>query len=99
MSQALPCLVCGRALENVWDGAINQPSHGVSCLTSGNYGSTAFDSMNDEMLEFSICDECLVRAGEQGRVLIGRHRRQPVVYVPKVWQPGVDDYVYDDELE
>lgn len=65
---ALPCVVCGRTLRNVMDETDNQPSDGVVCQTRGNYGSTVFDSFNGEKLEFNLCDPCLVKADEQGRI-------------------------------
>jgi hypothetical protein len=78
--QALPCIVCGRELLNVFaDMVENQPDSGIACTSGGNYGSTVFDPMNGEYLELNICDPCLTRAGEQGRVLTGRSRRPVAV--------------------
>lgn len=74
--RALPCVICGKWLRNVMpDYTTNQPSEGTSFWTHGNYGSTVFDPMDGTFIEVNICDECLVRAGEQERVLAGRDRR------------------------
>jgi hypothetical protein len=99
---ALPCLVCGRALRNIFPGQVaNQPRDGVACLTSGNYGSTLYDPMDGSRLEFNICDECLCRAGEQGRVYVvqdhvpvefetwGVVGWAPAEYEPVPWHPGL----------
>jgi hypothetical protein len=56
-----------------------QPSGGIMCETAGNYGSTVFDSMDGEYLAFNICDECMTRAGAQGRVMTYRKYRPVVV--------------------
>lgn len=71
---ALPCIVCGRELRNVFDEADNQPNDGVVFTSHGNYGSTVFDDFIGQHLEVNLCDPCLVRAGEQGRVLLGQSR-------------------------
>ncbi len=104
-STALPCIVCGAVLFNVYDGVTNQPNDGVACFTSGNYGSTVFDSFNGDQLTFNVCDSCLTDAGETGRVLIGRDRRpvevdgfglvgwESVDHAPVEWNVGLDaDY-------
>jgi hypothetical protein len=75
---ALPCIICGKTLRNAFEDAENQPEHGVAVTTPGNYGSTVFDPMDGNFLEFTVCDECLVRAGEQGRVYTARTER-PVI--------------------
>lgn len=110
--KALPCIVCGIGLDNVNPKSVeNQPYDGVYCTTKGNYGSTVFDSTDGEHLEFNVCDECLVEAGEQGRVLSTKHER-PVVgpnrvflgwervdrpYVP--WKKGTPGYGKNDICE
>lgn len=113
--EALPCIVCGEPLKNVWEDTQNQPDDGVACTTSGNYGSTVWDPvLTGEFLEFNICDPCLVRAGQQGRVYVARTRR-PVhmhgfgvvgsiraPYTPVLWHQGLagyDDMIYVDDLE
>jgi hypothetical protein len=84
---ALPCVVCGEKLRNVMPDADNQPNDGVYLETHGNYGSTVYDPMDGHFLELAICDECLVRAGEQGRVLEGRKWR----YVFTEWLSEAED--------
>lgn len=77
---ALPCLKCGRELVNVFPNEVeNQPNDGVVATTSGNYGSTVYDSFSGNFLEFNLCDPCLVEAGERGRIITAR-RTVPVVY-------------------
>ena len=80
---ALPCIVCGTSLRNVWDEAENQPDGGVVAVITGNYGSTKFDPFDGTHLEVNICDSCLVQAGYEGRVLTGRLVR-PVVLADMV---------------
>ena len=113
--EALPCVVCGKALRNAFEDAENQPSDGVACTTHGNYGSTVYDPvLTGEFIEFNLCDECLVRAGEQGRIYTARTRRPVFMtdfgivgsikapYTPVLWRqgtPGYDDMIYVDDLE
>ena len=81
---ALPCIVCGTAMDQAMpmEGITNQPSNGVSCWTHGNYGSTVFDSIcGDSRLLFSVCDECLVKAAGQERVLWQRDARPVYAYM------------------
>ena len=74
------CIVCGVELDNVDpNDDANQPYDGVMVSTRGNYGSTVFDPENGEFLLFIVCDECLVKAGEQGRVLLGQRERPLLV--------------------
>jgi hypothetical protein len=75
---ALPCIVCGAELRNVMPDHNNQPRGGVAAFTSGNYGSAVFDSLDGETLEFTVCDTCLVHAGERGRV-VSSYPRRPVL--------------------
>jgi len=97
---ALPCILCGKQLRNVYRDVDNQPNDGVVCFTSGNYGSTVFDSFNGERLEFNCCDNCLVEAGAKGRVWISREKRpvtvegiligyEEVPYLPLPWHQGM----------
>ena len=109
--EALPCIVCRRELNNVFEDLSNQPYDGVACFTGGNYGSRVFDSFDGQKLEFNVCDECLVKAGEDGLILTGRFKRpvrlakwgyvggEDVVYEPVPWtadHPGFDS---DDVFE
>lgn len=77
MPESFPCIICGQSLERVFEEE-GQPDDGVMCKTSGNYGSTVYDPHDMRYLAFNICDPCLVRAGEQGRVMETRDY-QPVV--------------------
>lgn len=74
-SESFPCIICGKPLERALESFEPQPSEGIMCETGGNYGSTIFDSIDGEQLAFNICDECMVRAGEQGRVMTRRKFR------------------------
>lgn len=76
--QSLPCIVCGKQLVNVL-GEGNQPEDGLACTTPGHYGSTVFDPIDGNYLEFNVCDLCMVRAGDQGRVLTARQQRPVIV--------------------
>lgn len=69
---ALPCIVCGKALRNVTDDSSNQPNDGTAFQTEGHYGSTVFDPMDGTVLEVNLCDPCLLAAAEQGRVFWSR---------------------------
>jgi hypothetical protein len=85
--KSLPCVACGRDLEQAIPGiGDNQPYGGTAFATSGHYGSTVFDPMDDSALELNICDPCLVRAGRRGRVIhhgyFGRGKR-----TAKTWKP------------
>jgi hypothetical protein len=75
---ALACVVCGLVLRNVHNGVDNQPDDGLALTSHGHYGSTAFDPMDGTYLEVNICDECLVKAGNNGQVYVGRDKR-PIV--------------------
>lgn len=75
------CIVCRRALEpecSMPDVLGNQP-HAATCFQGyGQYGSGAFDPMDGHYLEINVCDECLVAAASEGRVLLGRRYRRSV---------------------
>lgn len=94
-----PCLRCGKELKSVIPGVVredmpswqpeNQPSAGTTFKSSGHYGSTVWDPQGvlpHEFLEINICDECMVAAVGEGRIL---HGRKPVRVAPKtqLWQP------------
>jgi hypothetical protein len=107
--EALPCIICGTRLKNVWEDAENQPNDGVACTTRGNYGSTVYDPvLTAEFLEFNICDPCLVKAAGQDRIYAARTAR-PVhmtgagligyikaPYAPVYWRVGM--LGYDDTI-
>jgi hypothetical protein len=63
-----PCLVCGKALK-VLSAKYNQADNANDFSTSGQYGSTVFDSMDGTRLHVNVCDECIVNASHAGRVL------------------------------
>lgn len=72
----LPCLVCGKTLRNVYDGADNQPEEGIEFRAYGQYGSTFWDSMHGEELVLNVCDSCLTKHKDR----LGQHKR----YVPVI---------------
>jgi hypothetical protein len=72
-SLSYPCIICGVELTRVLEDFEQQPNDGIMCSSGGNYGSTVFDdAIHGEYLEFNICDPCVVRAGEQGRLWVRR---------------------------
>ena len=75
---ALPCIVCGAALDNVIDDSENQPYGATAFMSDGHYGSTAFDPLDGTFLEVNICDPCLIQAQLNAEVLWGRDHR-PVI--------------------
>ncbi len=77
--ESFPCLICGKRLERANETYEQQPNDGIMCETAGNYGSTVFDSQDGERLAFNICDECMVKAGAQGRVMTYRKYRPVLV--------------------
>lgn len=81
--QALPCIVCGKPLQNTFIEMTNQPSEGTAFESHGHYGSTAWDPMDGQYIEVNICDPCLVGAAKQGKVLQGRETK-PVIVEMKV---------------
>lgn len=60
----LRCIRCEKKLFAVCDSEEDvsyQPYRGVMCTSSGNYGSTVFDSLSGkESMHFVVCDACLV---------------------------------------
>lgn len=79
------CIVCDKQLANVTDDDENQPDKGLYFRTHGQYGSEEFDPMDGSILEICVCDECIVRARSEGKVLYGREWK-PVVSI----DPGFD---------
>jgi hypothetical protein len=67
-TQALSCIVCDSPLVNI-DGP-NQPDNGLAFSTSGHYGTTFFDPMDDTSIEINVCDACLVKAAAKKQILI-----------------------------
>lgn len=91
MKIPVPCIVCGCKLESACgDGPYNQPSGGTAFWTAGHYGSTVWDPMTGQKLEINVCDPCLKKAGEHGRVIIedlvpGGPDLPPTLYL---WKKG-----------
>lgn len=71
MSDTLPCIVCGKELESVGSGSPNHANNANEFHTRGQYGSTVFDPLDGSYLAVNICDACIVKAGDMGRVLTG----------------------------
>lgn len=67
---ALPCIKCGKPLENVSaDEDENQPSGGTEFTSYGHYGSTIHDELFEEVrmqLVVNVCDTCILRALDAG---------------------------------
>ena len=86
--EALPCVRCDSPLENVFDDAENQPHAGLAFTSAGHYGGTLFDPMDGSYIEISLCDKCLAKMRDAGRVLYGR-KSKPVIYQGDVvgWTP------------
>lgn len=80
----LPCIVCGKKLENQ-DKRWVQPNHGVSVETTGNYGSRVLDSCADTNYEpsvyFVVCDLCMLEAGLRGRLWTATDESGPHPFV------------------
>lgn len=76
--RSLRCIVCSFELEDVGIDAENQPNGGLACQSHGHYGSTAFDPIDGQYIEFNVCDRCLLDRAEGGYILQGRDRR-PVI--------------------
>ena len=75
---ALPCVKCGKPLENCDSDTDNQPSGGTEFHTYGHYGSTIHDErmklgdgLNEDnilALIVNICDTCILRAIDEGAI-------------------------------
>lgn len=97
---ALPCIKCGKPLENVDSDSDNQPAGGTEFQTVGHYGSTIWDRggfLLDETvgkneathLVVNICDTCILRAIDAG-VIQSRGKgitlsRQPIREEERAW--------------
>ena len=69
----LPCILCDKELEPAFKDLDNNQPYGATTFQShGQYGSTVWDEppSSRRWLEINICDECLVRKGEEGTVLM-----------------------------
>ena len=65
------CALCYAMLPNPY-GSKNQPDGGTEFVTSGHYGSGAFDPMDGSALAINICDNCLTDLRK--RRLVGIYR-------------------------
>ena len=68
-TKALPCIICGKELEQIMSGSYNHPNHACVGQSYGNYGSTVFDPMDGSFLEFNICDPCLIAHKKSIRIV------------------------------
>ncbi len=59
-AQPVACLACERPVE--WSDHGYHPHGAVIFTSSGNYGSTTFDSMHAQAA-IAICDDCMKRKG------------------------------------
>jgi hypothetical protein len=72
--RVLPCLTCGSALEPIAPG--DWQPHATIFYAHGNYGSGVFDPDDGTALAVNVCDACMAKAGEDGRVELVTPRRQ-----------------------
>lgn len=53
----------------------------------GNYGSTVYDPMREDVfLKIYVCDNCLVKAGNEGRVEEVQTLYQPPQFKHETWR-------------
>lgn len=86
----VPCIVCDRELKSVIPGDMDtygQPSEATTFNSHGQYGSTVWDPMRDELqLVINVCDSCLVRkAGTHVSKMIVGPAIPSITVVP--WNP------------
>lgn len=59
----LPCIMCDKILDPAFplekETIAAQPYGATTFFSSGQYGSTVFDPIDDSMLQINVCDECL----------------------------------------
>lgn len=66
MIKNVKCFVCGKELKMPWydekdeQTTIQPLDDGLWFRSTGNYGSTIFDPMDEQYLEISICDKCIL---------------------------------------
>jgi hypothetical protein len=66
----MQCIVCHRDLENDDPRpGTNQPIKGLAFFTSGHRPSTVLDGADGTNIEINVCDGCLEKAADAGRVL------------------------------
>lgn len=79
------CIVCKTELDNLDDNG-NQPSGGTEFTTHGHYGSSVTDFMDGTMLALNICDPCVVKARQEGIMLIVDPRKPAPKPDYRVWR-------------
>lgn len=79
----LPCIVCKKKLESAVPFDDNQPYAGLEFSSPGSYGGTVFDPMDGSRLAVNICDDCLLREGQEGNVLL--YKKKTDVHI---WNPA-----------
>lgn len=92
------CLVCRKPLADSCGPAApgephelsHPPSGAVVFTAAGNYGSAVFDPppAGPDMLEVSVCDDCLVAAAREGLVLGVEVTRLRPVRTASPWEPS-----------
>lgn len=65
----LICIACGTELANIMEGEGVQPDDGLAFVTTGHYGTTVFDPMDETKLIAVVCDACLRKARLAGRLI------------------------------
>ncbi len=76
------CISCDKQLRSSRDNSTLMPtdygpSSGVIFYTTGNYGSSVFDSiMGEEKLEIVVCDECLKKKGKHALLFYGEGKKE-----------------------
>jgi hypothetical protein len=82
MKIALPCIRCGKQLENIeLESSVNQPYDGTAFVSYGHYGSTFYDPMSSRFIEINVCDSCLEWAMNNFLILEG-YKKSKTVYLP-----------------
>lgn len=88
---SLPCIICENVLVECFehDDTFIQPSNGLVCSTTGNYGSTVYDpvEMNPARLLFNICDDCFHAKAERGFVYETFIVTKTTQTKPQKWNP------------
>lgn len=80
----VPCLICGKRLDDLGDGVGNHPDDGIEFTSPGHYGTRLFDPHDGTRLAVNLCDGCLEQKREEGRVLLVEPgRAEPPAY--KLW--------------
>jgi hypothetical protein len=83
----LDCIVCRKALEPMREDpeAENQPEEGLAFTTHGHWPSSIIDIFDGIYLEINVCNTCLLKAAEEGRVAVGESDKQNTSLKP--WRP------------